>query len=60
MIFSFLVIAADGFTYERVAIEKWMRKNDRSPMTNQPFANKDLHSNNVIKQIILALSPKSQ
>ncbi len=50
-----LVIAADGFTYERSAIKKWLEKNDCSPMTNQKLSTKDLSPNNVIKLIINAL-----
>ncbi len=53
------MVAADGFTYERSAIENWLDKNDRSPMTNQQFLHKNLNPNNVIKQIITALQPKS-
>lgn len=29
------VIAADGFTYERSAIEGWMARKKTSPMTNE-------------------------
>ena len=28
------VIAMDGYTYERLAIETWFRANQTSPMTN--------------------------
>jgi len=52
------VVAADGFTYERSVITKWLEKNDRSPMTNQPLPNKDLSPNYVVKQIINALQTK--
>ncbi len=55
---SYLVVAADGFTYERSVITKWLEKNDRSPMTNQPLPNKDLSPNIVVKQIINALQTK--
>ena len=30
------VVAADGHTYERSAIEKWLTKRESSPMTNEP------------------------
>ena len=56
---NYLVIAADGFTYERSAIEKWLHKNDRSPMTNQKLPNKNLSENIVIKQIINAIQINS-
>lgn len=32
------VVAADGQTYEREAIETWFRRHNRSPMTNQVIA----------------------
>ncbi|CAF4197825.1 unnamed protein product, partial [Rotaria magnacalcarata] len=54
-IFTDPVIAADGFTYERSAIERWLTNNDRSPMTNQVLPNKLLNPNTVIKQIITAV-----
>ncbi|CAN6460248.1 unnamed protein product [Victoria cruziana] len=38
-------IAADGYTYERRAIERWLRENDKSPMSNLPFPNKTLLPN---------------
>lgn len=28
------VVASDGHTYERAAIEQWLSQKDRSPMTN--------------------------
>jgi hypothetical protein len=31
------VVAADGFTYERAAIEMWMRSKDVSPRTREPL-----------------------
>ncbi|XP_031483071.1 U-box domain-containing protein 35-like isoform X1 [Nymphaea colorata] len=38
-------IAADGYTYERRAIERWLRTNDKSPMSNLPFPSKALLPN---------------
>ncbi|XP_042507423.1 U-box domain-containing protein 35-like [Macadamia integrifolia] len=38
-------VAADGYTYERKAIEKWLKDNDNSPMTNLPLPNKNLLPN---------------
>lgn len=35
------VIASDGFSYERAAIEEWLRQNNRSPHTNE-ILNKDI------------------
>jgi hypothetical protein len=34
------VVAADGYTYEREAIEQWFSTRSRSPMTNQTIATK--------------------
>ncbi|KAL0738944.1 hypothetical protein Bca4012_015154 [Brassica carinata] len=35
-------VAADGYTYDRHAIEEWFEKHDTSPMTNSPLNNMDL------------------
>jgi streptogramin lyase len=48
------VVAADGYTYERAAIETWFRQGiarDRSPMTNLPISTA-LFPNIAIKQQI--------
>jgi len=46
------VVAADGFTYEREAIVKWLSQSSRSPMTNQELPNTDLKPNHAIKSIL--------
>ncbi|KAF8008710.1 hypothetical protein BT93_K2384 [Corymbia citriodora subsp. variegata] len=38
-------VAADGYTFDRRAIEKWLEGNDKSPMTNLPLPNKHLIPN---------------
>ncbi|KAL9242103.1 hypothetical protein vseg_016138 [Gypsophila vaccaria] len=38
-------IAADGFTYERRAIEAWLEKNDESPVTKNKLEHRDLTPN---------------
>ncbi|KAL0659736.1 hypothetical protein Bca4012_080321 [Brassica carinata] len=38
-------VAADGYTYDRHAIEKWLEEHDTSPMTDSPLNNKDLLPN---------------
>jgi len=43
------VIASDGFTYEREAIEQWLRSNNRSPQTNQMLQNRLLIPNRTLK-----------
>src|SRR3989338_4426394 len=46
------VVAADGHTYERCAIEMWLSNNDRSPLTNFPLPHKDLQTNWMIKALL--------
>ena len=29
------VCASDGYTYERVALERWLKTNEKSPLTGQ-------------------------
>ncbi|CAF4217407.1 unnamed protein product, partial [Adineta steineri] len=46
------VLAQDGHTYERVAIEEWIRKTGSSPLTRQPLSLEHLYPNLVVKKII--------
>eukprot|EP00850_Spirogloea_muscicola_P005715 SM000026S08964 [mRNA] locus=s26:747406:761441:- [translate_table: standard] len=46
------VIAADGHTYERDAIARWLRDNDMSPMTNCKLLNKALTANHALQSMI--------
>ena len=39
------VTAADGHTYERCAISRWLERSDRSPKTNLPLADMTLRPN---------------
>merc|ERR1712045_349656 len=39
------VICCDGHTYERAAIEQWLRGNSRSPKTNQPLQSREVIPN---------------
>lgn len=41
-------VAADGYSYDRRAIEKWFKEKDKSPMTNLPLPNKNLIPNNTL------------
>ena len=53
MVYYFLVqdvmhdpcVAADGYTYDRTAIEIWFQENDKSPMTNMTLPHKHLIPN---------------
>ncbi|XP_010275384.1 PREDICTED: U-box domain-containing protein 35-like [Nelumbo nucifera] len=46
-------VAADGYTYDRKAIEIWLAKNDKSPMTNLPLPNKNLIPNYTLLSAII-------
>ncbi len=46
------VIASDGTTYERKAIEDWLANHDTSPLTGKPLANKELTPNYALKNCI--------
>ncbi|CAI5464946.1 unnamed protein product [Closterium sp. Yama58-4] len=46
------VVAADGYTYERAGIEKWMETSNRSPITGELFAHPMLTPNNAMSVII--------
>jgi len=46
------VICSDGNTYERKAIETWLRNNNKSPSTNLPLTNKTLIPNVFAKRVI--------
>ena len=39
------VIAADGHTYERDVIQKWLQRSSASPVTGLTLANKELLPN---------------
>lgn len=49
------VICCDGHTYERFAIEMWLRSNSRSPKTNQPLASRELIPNHALRASIEAV-----
>ena len=46
------VVAADGFTYERIEIETWLDTNSTSPYTRDPIPSKRLIPNRIMKQQI--------
>ncbi len=47
------VMAADGYTYEREAIEQWLQTHDTSPRTNERLEHKKLTSNHDKRSDIL-------
>mmetsp|Transcript_913 Transcript_913/g.1257 ORF Transcript_913/g.1257 Transcript_913/m.1257 type:complete len:223 (+) Transcript_913:49-717(+) len=46
------VICADGHSYERLAIEHWLRKYERSPQTNLPLSSPELIPNHSLRGAI--------
>ena len=46
------VLAPDGNTYERQAIEQWIRSHGTNPMTLEPLSIEQLCPNRVIKQLV--------
>lgn len=45
----------DGFTYERSAIEEWLHKSGRSPMSGAPMGGGELQPNLLVRQLIAAI-----
>ncbi len=52
------VVALDGHSYEREAIEGWFRKSRSSPMTGEVLKSKQLIPNLSLKQAISSLKAK--
>jgi len=46
------VLASDGYTYERLAIEAWMERSNKSPITNLPLGNNTLVPNLIVRSLI--------
>mmetsp|Transcript_62667 Transcript_62667/g.176679 ORF Transcript_62667/g.176679 Transcript_62667/m.176679 type:complete len:870 (-) Transcript_62667:138-2747(-) len=46
------VLAADGHTYERQAIEKWLQCHNTSPMTGAPLVHRYLTENFALRHVI--------
>ena len=49
------VIAADGHSYERKAIEAWLETNHTSPLTNEDLPHKVLFANRLLKVMVTEL-----
>ncbi|CAE7033450.1 PUB51 [Symbiodinium sp. CCMP2592] len=54
------VVASDGTSYERRAIEHWLQSHRTSPLTNLPLASDDLIPNNALRSVIQELRWKRQ
>ena len=52
------VIAADGFSYERAAIEAWLHEHATSPITNLALPHKQLVPNRAIRSAIQSILGK--
>ena len=50
------VIAADGHTYEKSAMEQWLQQCDTSPVTGTVLQHKHLVPNVSIKQAVAAFA----
>ncbi|KAJ0564657.1 putative protein kinase RLK-Pelle-RLCK-IXb family [Helianthus annuus] len=46
-------VAADGYTYDRRAIEQWLEESDSSPMTNLPLTSRSLTPNYTLLSAIM-------
>ncbi len=51
------VLAMDGHTYERAAIERWLRARRTSPRTGAPLPSRQLVPNHAIRALIADLPP---
>ncbi len=47
------IIAADGHTYERAAMQSWLKRHCTSPVTGAALAHANLVPNVVIRGVIL-------
>lgn len=54
------VVAADGFCYEKSAIEEWFREHDTSPMTNLKVDHKILNPSYHIQKEIRDILEKER
>ena len=46
------VVAADGFTYERKAIVRWLLTKNKSPLSGKPMSDQSLRPNKNIKSLV--------
>ena len=54
-----VVLISDGYTYERAAINKWLEKNETSPVTKAALQNKDMVPNLTMRSAIQLLIPSA-
>ncbi|PIA61713.1 hypothetical protein AQUCO_00200004v1 [Aquilegia coerulea] len=53
-------VAGDGYTYDRKAIEVWLKENDKSPLTGLPLPSKSLIPNYSLFSAIMEWRSKRQ
>ncbi|CAH8364227.1 unnamed protein product [Eruca vesicaria subsp. sativa] len=53
-------VAADGYTYDREAIQNWLRENDTSPVTNLELPDKNLLANYTLYSAIMEWKSNKQ
>lgn len=53
-------VAADGYTYDRRAIEQWLEVNNNSPLTNMSLPNKNLIPNLMLLSAIIEWKSRGQ
>ena len=46
------VVCADGYSYERAAIEEWLAKHSSSPVTNEPLPHKLVIPNHSVRDVV--------
>lgn len=46
------VVAADGYTYERTAIQEWLQRRNTSPYTNLVLSHTNVTPNTLVKNIV--------
>lgn len=46
-------IAADGHTYERSAIQSWLKQHSTSPVTQQPLLHTYVFPNRIIRNLMI-------
>jgi len=50
------VVAADGFTYERTAIEEWFRTSSKSPVSGEILTSRRVYTNQAIRTFLRMLT----
>ncbi len=46
------VVCADGYAYERVALEAWLAGHDTSPMTGAPLPHKHMVPCQIVRELV--------